>query len=304
MSASAIVLSSTKNMDRADWLEMRKKGIGGSDVAAIAGLSKYKSPVAVYLEKTGEIEPEEAGEAAYWGNQLEDLVAREFSNRTGLKVQRRNAMLQHPQYPFMLANLDRVIIDRERGRGILECKTASEYVKQNWYDENGEEAVPDAYMLQVQHYLAVTGYDYAYIAVLIGGNKFQYRYIPRDERIISLVITIEQDFWLNHIEQRIPPAMDGSESSAKLLDDLYPSEEPGKVIYLPDTASALLAARQQAKADEKEVQARAKDAENKLKEMIGDAEVAMLGDTKITWKMVHKKETVMKATSYRAFNVR
>jgi len=120
--AKANVLVATKDMPRETWLEYRKQGIGGSDVAAIAGLNPWRSPMAVWLEKTGQIEPQKENEAMYWGAALEDIVAQEFSKRTGLKVHRKNFMLQHPEYPFMLANIDREILDPDKGRGILECK--------------------------------------------------------------------------------------------------------------------------------------------------------------------------------------
>ena len=125
----AKVLANTLHMDRKAWLEARKQGLGGSDVATIACLSKWKSQVQVFLEKTQAIEQEDVqSEAAYFGNVLEEVVAQEFAKRTGLKVQRRNAILQHPEYPWMLANVDRLIVGERIG---LECKTASEYLKKN-----------------------------------------------------------------------------------------------------------------------------------------------------------------------------
>lgn len=136
----AEVLISTVDMNRQEWLDARKNGIGGSDVSAIAGLNKWKSPVGVYLDKIGASPDEDsAGEAAYWGNVMEDVVAQEFSIRTGLRVRRRNAILKHPEYPFMLANVDRLIVGKREG---LECKTASEYLKGSWEDEE----IPAAYL--------------------------------------------------------------------------------------------------------------------------------------------------------------
>lgn len=160
----------------------------------------------------------EVSEPIYWGNVLEEVVAQEFSKRTGLKVQRCNFLLRSVEHPFMQANLDREIIDPVRGKGILECKTASAYKAEQW--EDGK--VPDSYMLQVQHYLAVTGYKYAYIACLIGGQKFVYAEILPDEKIINQIIEIESDFW-KMVENNEPPAptwIDG-----EVLDGLYPVED-------------------------------------------------------------------------------
>lgn len=152
----------TADMSRDEWLDARRAGIGGSDVGAIMGFNQYKSAYQVFLEKTGQYHEEVDNEAVYFGNALEDFVAQEFAKRTGKKVRRLNKMLVYPEHDFMLANLDRVVVGE---RAVLECKTASEYVKEAW---EGEE-IPASYLCQVHHYLAVTGFEKAYIAVLVGG---------------------------------------------------------------------------------------------------------------------------------------
>ncbi|WP_378210045.1 YqaJ viral recombinase family nuclease [Anoxybacteroides rupiense] len=276
----AIVLANTNEMSHEEWLEARRKGIGGSDAAAIAGLNKWKSPVAVYLEKIGQA-PEESvsSEAAYWGTMLEDVVAQEFSKRTGLKVRRKNAILQHPEHPFMLANIDRLIVGEKAG---LECKTASEYLKDEWKDDE----IPTQYLIQCQHYMAVTGYDAWWIAVLIGGNKFVYKKIERDEDIIQYLIQIESDFWNNHVLKKNPPMFDGSEASSELLKTLYPAAKFNEDIELPPDAAALISEYEQAKQEEEEAAARRKEAENQLKAMLGDYEKAFAGERIVTWKNV------------------
>lgn len=275
------VLASTKDMSREQWLEWRRQGIGGSDAAAVAGLYRWRSPVGVWLEKTGQVEEDDAGEAAYWGKVLEDVVAREFSERTGLKVMRRNAILQHPQYPFMLANIDRYIVDKDSGRGVLECKTANEYLKGEWEDDK----IPEAYQIQVQHYLAVTGLSYGYVAVLVGGNKFRMKRVERDDEVIKHLIKIESDFW-RLVEEQIPPEMDGSDASKELLGKLYPESTPETSIELPASAKALIEEREQWRAVEDDAKTRKQAAENKIKQMLGDHELGYVGDTKVTWKTV------------------
>lgn len=148
---------------------------------------------------------------------------------------RRNAILQHPKYTFMLANIDRYIMDNERGRGILECKTANEYFKGEW---DGDK-IPEHYLIQIQHYLAVTGLEYAYIAVLIGGNKFRMKQIDRDDEIIDYLVKIESDFW-HLVENEIPPEMDGSDASKELLAKLYPEAKQESSIELPPVAKELV----------------------------------------------------------------
>ncbi|MCL6599542.1 MAG: YqaJ viral recombinase family protein [Alicyclobacillus macrosporangiidus] len=276
---AAEVLVSTRDMSREAWLQARTQGIGGSDVAAIAGLSRWKSPVQVYLEKIGEAQPEEAGEAAYWGTVLEDVVAAEFTRRTGLKVRRRNAILRHPEYPWMIANVDRLVVGQEAG---LECKTASEYLRDEWV----EDRIPDAYMLQVQHYMAVTGLPKWWIAVLIGGNKFVHKCVERDDTIIQCLIDLERDFWNNHVVPKIPPAFDGSEASTELLSALYPTSKPGTAIELPPDAEKWLRQYEEAAADEKAASERKEEAANQLKALLADNEVGWIGDRKVTWKSV------------------
>ncbi|HHX83700.1 MAG TPA: hypothetical protein GX696_12075 [Pseudomonadaceae bacterium] len=286
---SAAVLTSTLGMDRAEWLEARKRGIGGSDAAAIAGLSKWRSPMAVYLDKIGALEPEEAGEAALWGTKLEDLVAREFSERTGYRVQRRNAILQHPDYPFMLANIDRYVFTPE-GRALLECKTTSAYNADAWADDR----IPDEYVLQVQHYLAVTGLQTGYIAVLIGGQRYSHKRIERDEEIIKYLIQIESDFW-RLVENRTPPEMDGSDSSAQVLSLLYPESVPDSSIELPGEAELLIAEYEAAQQDEKAAAERKNEAANKLKALLGDYETGIVAERRVSWKTVSSSRLDTKA---------
>lgn len=277
----AEILIPTSNMSEAEWLEQRQKGIGGSDAGAIAGLSKWKSPIGVYLDKIGESPSESSNsEAAYFGHVLEDVVAQEFSKRTGLKVRRRRAILQHPEHSFMLANVDRLIIGKKEG---LECKTASEYLKGDWE----EEEIPAQYLIQCQHYMAVTGYEAWWIAVLIGGNKFVHKKIERDEEIINYLIEIESEFWNNHVLKKNPPAFDGSEASTKLLKALYPEGDVSlEPVELAPEASDLISNYEQAKVEEKEASERRKEAENKLKSLLGEREVAYASDRLVTWKTI------------------
>ncbi|MED0662223.1 lambda-exonuclease family protein [Geobacillus thermodenitrificans] len=289
-----IVLAETANMDHLEWLRLRQKGIGGSDAAAIAGLNKWKSPVAVYFEKIGQSSEESVNsEAAYWGTVLEDVVAQEFSKRTGLKVRRRNAILQHPEHSHMLANVDRLIVGRKEG---LECKTASEHLKEEWKDNE----VPAQYLIQCQHYMAVTGFDSWWIAVLIGGNKFIYKKIERDEEIIQYLIQIESDFWNNHVLKKNPPMFDGSEASSDLLKALYPTAKFDEEIQLPPGAVELIAKYEQAKQEEAEAAERRKEAENQLKAMLGEYERAFAGDRVVTWKNIvsHRVDTKLLKAKY------
>ena len=280
---SAKVLVSTANMPYADWLEYRKQGIGGSDASVVCGVSRYKSPVELWMNKTGQLPDQEAGEAAYWGTQLEPFVRAEFTKRTGIEVNAVNQLLQSEEYPFMLANLDGICEVPDVGTCIFEAKTASAYKAGEW-----EDTIPDEYALQLAHYLAVTGYAGAYIAVLIGGNTFRWKFVERDEELISMLIELESAFW-NHVQDGTPPPLDGSDASAKFLADCFHDSIPKSHITLPDTAADLLAQYDEACEELDAVAERKQRAENLLKEMMGTNEVGTAGDRIVTWKSVSQE---------------
>ncbi|WP_374187492.1 YqaJ viral recombinase family protein [Priestia aryabhattai] len=275
------VLVNAKDLPYADWLEYRKLGVGGSDVGVIVGLNKYKSAFTLFLEKTNQLPTDdEQSEAAYWGNTLEDIVAQEFSKRTGLEVNERHELLQHDTYDFMLANLDREVTCPNRGTGILECKTSSEYLKDEW----SEDKIPDSYYLQVQHYLAVTGYPFAYIAVLIGGNKFVHKEIERDEEVINYLIQLESDFWNNHILKNVPPAIDGSESTSSSIKLFYSESNDGSV-ELSSEEVKILQKINETKKDIQQLELKKSEYENRIKNYLGESEIGEYeGSILVTWK--------------------
>ena len=281
MPAKALV--STENMPYEDWLEYRRLGIGGSDASVVCGINRYKSPVELWLDKTSQLPPQEAGEAAYWGTQLEPFVRSEFTKRTGIEVRQVKELLQSEEYPFMLANLDGICEVPDVGTCIFEAKTASAYKAGEW-----EDTIPDEYMLQVQHYMAVTGYAGTYIAVLIGGNTFKWRFVERDEELISMLIELESAFW-NHVRDSTPPPLDGSDASAKFLAERFHDSIPKSHITLPDPAADLLSQYDEACEQLEIVTERKQKAENLLKEMMGENEVGTTGDRIVTWKSVSQE---------------
>jgi len=255
----------TLDMSREDWLKERQKGIGGSDASAILGFNPWKSPFELYIEKTSDTVQEIDNEAIHWGNVLEDVVAEEFSRRTGKKVRRRNQIFKHQKHDWMIANIDRDVVGE---RVLLECKTTNAFAADQWEGDQ----IPPAYMCQVQHYMAVLDYEKAYIAVLIGGQKYVWKEIERDDEFIELMIQHEKDFWENHVLAGVPPEIDGSKSASELLVKMYP-EDNGETIMLPsDDAEMLIEAIESIKAEVKEKRDLQKSYENKLKLMIGEAE--------------------------------
>lgn len=277
---SDLVLVKTNEISHDEWLKHRRKGIGGSDIAGIMGLSPFSSPIKVYQDKIGELPPQEDNESMYWGRVLEDIVAKEFQERTGIKVRRKNAMLIHPEYDYMLANVDRVVVGAKEG---LECKTTSEYMKKEWVE--GEE-IPAHYLLQCQWYMAVTGFKKWHIAVLIGGNKFHFDTVERDDELIEMMIGQAKDFWENHVLKEDPPAFDGSKASEELLKQLYPQSDSEKTIYLMNSYEEKLERYDELKEEKKEIETEMKEIENQIKGEMEDAEVAQTDTRKVTWKTI------------------
>lgn len=215
----------TKGMSREAWLKLRRTGIGGSDAGAICGLNPYSSPMKVYQEKTTEEVPETDNESMRQGRDLEDYVARRFMEATGLKVRRSYQMYRSEEHPFMLANVDRLIVGQEAG---LECKTASAYNADKW--KNGQ--IPPHYLVQCLHYMAVTGKRTWYIAVVILGKDFQYHKIDWNEEVIQKLVAVEQVFWMQHVLPGIMPEPDGSKISDKVLAKYYHTADKGSEIRL------------------------------------------------------------------------
>jgi len=266
-------------MNKLEWLKERQCGIGGSDVGAILGVNKYKTPFDVYLEKTEPItEVKEQSESAYFGDIFEDIVAKEFEKRTGKKVRRDRRHFKHKDYPFMVANIDRRIIGEN---AILECKTANQYLLKEWEDDE----IPASYLLQVQHYLAATGADKGYIAVLVGGQKFIWKEVPRDEELIEIIIEEEKNFW-KMVQDKTPPALDGSSAAENYLKEKYKQAEKDKAVELgfeyKDKIKNYLEKKEQLKVFETEV----KELENQIKFEIGSAEYACAPGYSLSWKNV------------------
>ena len=204
-------------VNRDQFLAGRKKGIGGSDVAAILGFSPYKSPYQLWLDKTGRSERSESqSESAHFGHLLEDVVAKEYSRRAGVKVQRVTQQLSLPDHPWAIGNIDRAIINPEISGNVrfkygklttdqlLECKTASEYLAK-LFGEEGSDQVPDYYLTQCLWYLLLSGCQFIDLAVLIGGNKFRMYRIERDEDLIDSIFRQVKAFWFNHVVADVPP---------------------------------------------------------------------------------------------------
>lgn len=208
-----ITKQSTANHE--EWLALRHKYIGGSDAAAVVGMNAYVSPYTLWAEKTGRLPGFEGNLATEVGTYLEEFVAQKFAQETGKKVRKSNQSWFNDQYPFAIANIDREIVGEDAG---LEIKTTSEMNLQKF--KGGE--YPANYYVQIVHYLAVTGKQRWYLAVLIGNREFKWFTIERDEDEIKALMDAEADFW-ERVKTDTPPMADGSKSTTETLNAFYPN---------------------------------------------------------------------------------
>ena len=276
----AIRVASTTNMTRDEWLAIRAKGIGSSDAAAAIGLSSYKCSLSLWLEKTGRQLPEDLSEkeAVVWGTVMEPVLAKMYAERTGRKVRRVNAVLEHPEHPFMLANLDREVIT-ESGTGILEIKTAGFYSAQQW-----EDGVPVAYQCQVLHQLAVTGHVWADVAVLIAGQEFRIYRIERDDDKIADLIQREAQFW-SWVTNDQQPDPDGSYDAQQALLSLFPTDNGQTLDFsesgpFNDLFAELLILRHR----KEEIEQQESTLKHRIQAALGSATAAIFQQGKVTWR--------------------
>ena len=260
---------------REEWLYDRLKGIGGSDVGAVLGLNKYKSAYTLWAEKCGILQDEEEdNEAMRVGRDLEQYVADRFTEATGKKIRKSGFSFQSEKYPFMLANVDRLIVGEKAG---LECKTASALTRCDF--EHGD--IPPSYYCQCMHYMAVTGFKKWYIAVLVMGKGFFWYEINRNEEEIEALIKAEGDFW-EMVKQGNAPDVDGTESTKNTLNTRWQSQDKSCILghEAEDSVKELLSIKKRIKAL-KELQV---SYENSIKAEMEDAEVAELENAMIKWK--------------------
>ena len=280
----ALRLVKTQELNREQWLSVRQQGIGSSDAASAVGLNPYRSALELWMDKTGrgsslpKVDPNDESSPMYWGTLLEPIVAAHYTKRTGLKVRRINAVLQHPEFPWMLANLDREVMGSSEVQ-ILECKTAGLNGSRLWKD-----GVPEYVQLQVMHQLAVTGKQAADVAVLICGQELQIHRIERDEALIRQLIGLEQRFW-QHVTSDTPPPADGSDSADLALRCLFPQDmgtvlDWSQELEMSAVFSDLLAVRHNL-ATQLALEAQLKQ---RIQQRMGDASKVLFETGEVSWK--------------------
>ena len=261
-----------------EWLEFRKKGIGGSDAASILGLNPYSSQFALWADKMGLTSPIDDNEAMRQGRDLEDYVARRFCEETGKKVKRNNFMWQHDKFPMMLANVDREIVGENAG---LECKTTSVYNKTDF--EGGH--IPLNYYVQCMHYMGVMGYDKMYLAVLVVGKAFYYFDIERNEQEIETLLQAEFDFWNKYVVTGQEPLADGNLKTADVLKQLYPPENADDQQVLLHQFDLDLKQYEEYQIQIKDLTQKSDCIKNQLIQAMGNSTTGILTDKRITNKV-------------------
>ncbi len=302
---------SLSGVDNIDWLRLRKSGIGGSDAGAICGMNPYSSAMKVFKDKTSEEVEEQDNEAIRIGHDLEDYVAQRFMEATGLKVRKSNFMYRSVEHPFMIADVDRLVVGEDAG---LECKTASAYNADKWADGN----IPLHYLMQCYHYMAVTGKRTWYIAAVILGREFTYRKLEWDDELVSRLIAIEDDFWNNHVAKNVIPSPDGSKVCDEVIEQYFHTAKKASTIELVGFDEKL-SRREEILGFIAELQEEQKQIEQEVKLFMQDNERANSERYRVTWSNVNsmKLDTTRiksekpeiyadyaKASSYRKFTVK
>lgn len=272
-------LVSTLNLDKKSWLRYRKRGIGGSDAGAVCGLNPYHTAIQVYYDKTSDEIEEIDNEAMRQGREFEDYVAGHFCEASGKKVRRANAMYYDEKNPFMLADVDRMVVGENAG---LECKTASPYMAEKW--EDGK--IPLSYQIQCHHYMSVCNTDAWYIAVLIYGKEFKYYRIERDEQVIADLIRIEKEFWREHVMKRVMPDPDGSKTADAAIAERF---KISRDLTIPLSGfDARLKRREELLSVMGHMEAEKRQIDQELKLYLGDAEMAENEHYRVSWKNVSR----------------
>lgn len=268
-----------------DWVKYRSTGVGGSDVAAIMGISKYRTPLEVWLEKTGRRKSPDLSdkESVEWGNRLEGIIREKFAEvHPELSVSEVNATLVSKDRAWAHANLDGMVVDELGNYGILEIKTVGKARESDW--DNG---VPDYYLTQVTHYMTVTGWGFAYVAALVGGQRYiEYR-IGRDDDDVVAVTNAVDAFWRGFVVPDAMPAIVGTRSEAQALADQHPKATSGDEYVSShesqDLFNTLAWDYEQAKADEARAKSAKDEAANKMRAIIGDNKSVSTDIYRATW---------------------
>jgi putative phage-type endonuclease len=295
---------------RDEWLSLRKNYIGGSDSGAVVGLNPYKSAYALWAEKTGKMPEFEGNLTTEVGSYLEEFVATLFERETGKKVRRKNRMMVNDLYPWACADVDRVVVGEN---AIVEIKTTNSFPAMRKF-KNGE--YPEQWYCQMTHYMAVGGYERAYLAVLVNCREFKLFVLERDEDEIAALMSEEQKFW-SLVETDTPPVADGAASTSDTISTIYPESNDDTVslvAYETDLEKYMALTAQI-----KELEGIKDEVANRVKAFMGESGKGESASYKVSWASAERKSfdakkfsadhkdldlsAYYKTSSYRTFKV-
>ena len=265
--------------------EVRVTGIGGSDLARLLGMSRFGGPMHVWMEKRRLAAPLLESEPMRWGRLLEDPIAREYAVKTGRRVVNKPDTIRVKGREHLFAHVDRFSFAKGTPPRVLECKNANAFMVSD-FGEPGTDQVPADYLLQCQHYLGVTGYAVADLAVLIGGQKHVVYTIPRDDELIRVAWEEADRFWRENVEGNVPPDVDGSEAWREYATSRF--EDAGLEIEVTDPIETL-AYQHKAEAEEaKALEQRHNETTSRLLQALGDASRAVGRGVKVTHSIINR----------------
>lgn len=289
----ATVVGRTDEMDRAEWLRMRKLGLGSADAAPSQGLSKWGSPTSVWVDKVTDEVSDDETERQKWGRRLEGPIGLGIAEDYEIPVRRYPFMLRSKEWPWMTANLDFI-----SARSNVEVKMVDRFMASEWDDNS----VPMWYTIQGQHANAVTGHEGTHFFALIGGNTARPVYIPRNDSLIENLVAAERQFW-DLVESMTPPEPDGLPATTAALKRVYGDPEAGTSVEIPPESIAMIERRAAIKAQIKTLSEECDEIENRLRAWIGNAEIGTVnGVAVVTWPKLERKGYVVQPTTYRRFN--
>lgn len=268
-----LVAVETGNLSREEWLDYRRQGIGGSDVAGIMGISPFRTTRDVYYDKLNIAPVEEEPEnwvALEVGNLLENLVAKIFHKKSGFEIYQVKKMFRHPKYLFMLADVDYFVRLPDGTTAILEIKTTNYNATDHWW-QDGRETVPVYYEVQGRHYMAVMDADRVFFCCLYGNTEDEViiREIKRDMGYEQEMIYLEQCFWENHVLAKDPPPY--TEDGAQIMESVQrycgPADTKAPVLELGTDMTETLMYYLRLQEEKKKAEKRSEELEKELQRM-------------------------------------
>lgn len=288
---------------REDWLAARTKGIGGSDIAALVGLSPWATRYGVYCDKVGEAGPDQDNSAMEWGRRLEQPIADWFTDTTGIPT-RRSGLLQSKAHPLCLASIDRFTDCTghcDQPDGILEIKATNWRQAEKWDDDQ----TPDEAELQTIHYLGVSGRSHAHVAVLVDGSRPMLRTVQANPDLFETVAGVVDTFWTTFVQPRVAPPLTAHPKILDEVRDHYPTDDGEPIVLSRDVVDPIIDELVEVKAEIKEAKDREEFLSARLRELMGPAaELWTTGDLRATCKTQNRKGYAVKPASFRVLRLK